>query len=142
MKYVLASILLFLSVTANAQRGHGERGPGKQSDWTPEQRAEVETKKLTLALDLSQAQQEQILAVQLESAKLRAQNRVARKAKRDAEERPSSEERFAIQNERLDAQIAYQSKMKQILTENQYKKWRTMKDRKGSKHGKNRKRKR
>jgi F0F1-type ATP synthase assembly protein I len=51
--------------------------------------------------------------------------REANQAKRQTGEgnNPSKEERFAMQNKRLDNQIAMKAKMKDILTEDQFVKW-------------------
>ncbi len=108
------------SLTAMAQEGP-ERGPRDGKDQlTPEQMATLQTKKMTLALDLSSAQQKQVQEFHLENAKLRKEKREAVKGKRTD---LSSEERFALQNERLDHMIAQKEKMKKILNEEQFAKW-------------------
>ncbi len=124
------------SLTAMAQDGP-DRGPRDGKDQlTPEQMATLQTKKMTLALDLSSAQQKQIQEFHLENAKLRKEKMEAVKGKRKD---LSSEERYAHQNERLDHMIAQKEKMKKILNEDQFSKWekemshRTHKGRKGHK---------
>jgi len=124
------------SLTAMAQEGP-DRGPRDGKDQlTPEQMATLQTKKMTLALDLSSAQQKQIQEFHLENAKLRKEKMEAAKGKRKD---LSSEERFAHQNERLDHMIAQKEKIKKILNEDQFSKWekkmshRNHKGRKGNK---------
>jgi len=108
------------SLTAMAQEG-SDRGPRDGKDQlTPEQMATIQTKKMTLALDLNNAQQKQIQEFHLANAKLRKEKMEAMKGKRKD---LSSEERFAHQNERLDHMIAQKEKMKKILNEDQFSKW-------------------
>jgi Spy/CpxP family protein refolding chaperone len=125
MKEVLIAMLVMASFSAMAQKGphHGERHGMK--DLSPEQMATLQTKKLTLALDLTKSQQEAVQQLNLENAKLRKEKMEKIKADRDGEERqkPSSEERFAMQNERLDHMISQKEKMKKILSPEQYEKW-------------------
>ena len=124
------------SLTAMAQEGP-ERGPRDGKDQlTPEQMATLQTKKMTLALDLSSAQQKQIQEFHLENAMLRKEQMEAVKGKRKD---LSSEERYALQNKHLDHKIAQKEKMKKILNEDQFSKWekemshRNHKGRKGHK---------
>ncbi len=108
------------SLTAMAQEGP-ERGPRDEGErLTPEQMATLQTKKMTLALDLSSGQQKQIQEFHLENAKLRKEKKDAMKEKRKD---LTSEERFAHQSERLDHMIAQKEKLKQILNEDQFTKW-------------------
>lgn len=108
------------SLTAMAQEGP-DRGPrdGKEK-LTPEQMATLQTKKMTLALDLNSTQQKQVQELHLENAKLRKEKMEAMKEK---SRELSSEERFTRQNDRLDHMIAQKEKMKKILNEEQYAKW-------------------
>ena len=146
MKKVILATLLLVGVTAMAQ--DGKRHRNGMGDLSAEQMATLQTKRMTLALDLTEAQQEQIQALNLENAKLKKAKIEARKAQKESEEkaRPTSEERYAMQNERLEYQIAQKAKMKEILSQEQYEKLEKMhqnrgKHRKGKgKHGKKTKR--
>lgn len=136
MKKVIVILLCMVGLTAMAQKGeNGHRGGMK--DLTPEQMATLQTKKMTLALDLTQDQQTKIQALNLENAKTRKAKMEARKAAKEKDEakKPTSEERYAMQNERLDKMIAQKAEMKNILSADQYEKWEKMAHRKG-KHGK------
>jgi protein CpxP len=94
----------------------------KMSNLTPEQAAELSTKKLTLALDLSETQQKEVMSLQLDRAKKHQEMRKLKAGKKEM----TNEERFKIKTARMDAQIALKAKMKDILTEDQYKKWEKM----------------
>lgn len=124
MKKALFICCLLIGFTAFAQQqGKGQQRHGKQNmerpDYTPEQIAELKTKKLTLMLDLNESQQQKINNLELESAKARKQMIENRKQG----EKPSDEDRFERQNAMLDRQIAYKNSMKSILTKDQYEKW-------------------
>ena len=127
MKKVAIVVLLMAGLTAMAQRGPQE-GRKAMSDLTPEQMADLQTKKMTLALDLTTGQQEQIKALNLEKAKMRKAKMEERKNMKEAGDRkkPTSDERYAMQNERLDQMIAQKAEMKNILSDEQYSKWEKM----------------
>lgn len=132
MKRVTIALMLMVGLTSMAQRGPQEGNRGMK-DLTPEQMATLQTKKMTLALDLTDTQQSKIMAMQLENAKTRKAKMEERKAKKEGEEKvkPTTEERYAMQNERLDKKIAHKAEMKNILSDDQYVKWEKMHQRKG-----------
>ena len=121
MKKLLIIALALVTIQVSAQE-RGER-KGKFADFTPEEMAQLQTKKMTLALDLSEAQQREVSAINLENAKARKAKMKTRKARKDADKKPSKEEMLKMKNERLDAQIATKQKMKTILNAEQYAKW-------------------
>ena len=112
----------------------GERSNrGMVKDLSPEQIATLQMKKATLALDLTDSQQKEMKAFLFENAKMRKtkiEERKALKESGDTKER-TSEEKFERANERLDHQIAQKTKLKQILSEEQFEKWQKMRQRKG-----------
>lgn len=135
--------MLLVGVTAIAQKG--ERGSREsRKDLSPDQVATLQTKKATLALDLNEVQQGQMKALLLENAKMRKTKMKERKALKEKGEtkKRTSEERYAIANERLDHQIAQKAKLKNILSDEQYAKWEKTKQRRGKgRKGKGQKRK-
>jgi len=138
MKKIVIVLMIFAGVTAIAQKG--ERGNRERmKSFTPEQTASLQTKKATLALDLSDSQQVQMKALLLDNAKMRQSKMEDRKAKKESDDskKPSSEERYAVANERLDHQIAQKAKLKNILSDEQFAKWEKMQHRSG-KHRKSR----
>ncbi|WP_430411850.1 hypothetical protein [Kordia sp.] len=152
MKNIVYALALIFTLNVAAQEGtdktdrqerremRKEKGKKHMKDLTPEQMAELKTKQLTLALDLSENQQQRVLALNTATAKVRKQKMEARKADKDKKEKPTSEEKYAMANERLDAKIAYKQSMKQILSGDQYERWEKMAARKGKrKQGKKRK---
>ena len=146
-KLILIALALF-ALQVSAQDEHkgkhkkGERAK-KMMNISAEEMATLQTKKLTLALDLSESQQSKIQEINLENATKRKEMMAKRKAKKESGEakKPTDKERLAMANARLDHKIAEKSKMKDILNDEQYAKWvkhqsRSGKKGKGKKKGK------
>lgn len=128
MKKVFLAILLVVGITTIAQ----ERKM-KDNDLTPEERVELQVKKMTLDLDLSAKQQNEIKTILLENAKLRETKIAEMKKRKESGEKLTKEERLKMENERLDNQIEMKQKMKTILTEEQMKKWEEKQERREEK---------
>tara|TARA_R110002020_G_scaffold474772_3_gene707279 strand:+ start:166864 stop:167301 length:438 start_codon:yes stop_codon:yes gene_type:complete len=139
MKKLILIILVLFSCTLVAQSGPRKSkmkaGDAKEEikDWSPEQRAELKTKKMALHLDLTEAQQNKIYAIELEIAK----NRLAMKEKRAEKKELSSDERYEAKKKMLDAKLQIKEQYKSVLTAEQFEKWqKTHKRRKGRKSAK------
>lgn len=118
-------IMLFsLSISAQGQR-QGERQK-KGSEFTAEQRATLQTKKLALHLDLNDKQQKEIEKIMLKSAEEREIFRKENVKNKQDGTGLTSDERFERANKRLENQQVRKAEMKKILTEDQYEKWETM----------------
>lgn len=124
MRKLVVAIILLSGIVLTAQRHEGKRKGMR--DFNPEQIAELQTKKMTLALDLNTTQQKEIKLIMLDNAEYKKQKMAERKAKKESDTRPTEDEKFAIQNERLDHMIAQKTKMKNILTLEQFEKWEKM----------------
>jgi len=126
-KLILVAVMLLTTVTFAQQRGSDKMGKNttkNQSEFfTPEQQAELQLKRMTLHLDLTTKQQEEIKKIVLENAKKQAAKRTEMQAKRADGKTPTTEERFQMQNQRLDNQIAMKVELKKILTKEQMEKW-------------------
>lgn len=118
MKKVFLILTLVLSLLT-----FGQEKKGAVEKMSPEQQSILLVKKLTLSLDLSQKQQEEIKVLLLESAQKKAAHQLAQKEKKEKGEKPTATEKFEKQSQLLDAQIEFKTKMKKILSEEQFKKW-------------------
>lgn len=135
MKKVVVLMMLMAGFTAMAQKG--ERGHGADfKDLSAEQMATLHTKKMTLDLDLTDAQQSKIKAFHLEKFKHRKAKMEERKAQEDSFERKklTSDEKYALRAERLDAAIAHKAELKKILSEEQFEKWEEHHKKRGKHH--------
>ncbi|KQC31149.1 hypothetical protein [Flagellimonas eckloniae] len=133
MKRLVVVLVLLATVGAIAQKRDNQRiGKGQKADLSVEQLATLQTKKLTLVLDLTSEQQRQVMEINLEEAEMRKEKFAERKAKKESGEvkKPTADERFEMQSARLDHQIAQQQKMKEVLNEEQYQIWKKLKLRK------------
>lgn len=130
MKKVLISMAVLSSLTAFAQcdRHHREA----LQDMSAEQVATLHTKKMALSLDLTEEQQQEVLKINLENAEFRKAKMEERKALKDLDEtkKRATDEKYADMNDHLDRQLAEQSKMKNVLTEEQYLQWKKLKQQK------------
>ena len=117
MKALFAAVLMMTGILGFSQRGPGHE---RMKDMSPEQIAILETKKMTLALDLNEKQQQQIQEIHLEKA---IERQAHREEREDRDSKPDADERFQMMNERLDKQIAVKDQMKDILSNEQFEKW-------------------
>lgn len=120
--WILAAVMM-MGVTVMAQ--HGER---RHEPLKPEQKAELASKKMTLALNLNEKQQKDVQKLFLDKAKKNEQTRAQRKADEAAGKKPTADERYAMMNRRLDEKIALKAEMKKVLTAEQFTKWENMKN--------------
>ncbi len=148
MKKLVLIALAFATLQATAQGDKKREGNHqkqerihKNSDFSPEEMATVRTKKMTLDLDLTEAQQRDIQKINLVKAKERQTKMKAHKKMRQNKksEKPSKDERFNRMNERLDNQIAHKKQMKSILSKEQFEKFEKMSKRKEMKQRKHKK---
>lgn len=114
----------------------------QMKDFSAEQIATLKTKKTTLALDLTKAQQDKMYVLYLEEATDRKKHQAQREAnKMNEKSKTSSEERFDRMNSNLDKKIAHKNQVKSILSDEQYKKWESLHQKNISKRRKHQKRK-
>jgi hypothetical protein len=127
---IIFMAMITLQVTAQDKKKELQKDSSRarmeaMKDLTPEEMATLQTKKMTLHLDLTAEQQKEIQALNLEEAKLRKAKMEDHKAMRESGERKAftKEEKLKMMNDRLDHQIAMKQKMKSILNAEQYTKW-------------------
>lgn len=118
---LICSLLFMFAATAQRHQGADHRNSQKRvmKDATPEEMASLRSKKLTLDLDLSAAQQAQVKTIEL----ARANEAKALMAERKEKNQLSKEEVMALRSARLDRAIAYKREMKAVLNAAQYEKW-------------------
>lgn len=128
--FLIALALVTIQVSAQNKKQRVQRCDPMEkgqriSDFTPEEMAQLQTKKMTLNLDLTVTQQKQIETLNLENAKNRKTLMETRQAnmKNGKGEKPSKEERLSMMNTRLDKQLEMKQKMKKILNDDQFEKW-------------------
>lgn len=120
MKNVLAAIAFLITGITLGQNAD-EAGKRAKVDRNPEQIATVQSKKLTLELDLTDKQQKAVYDLMLQAHKSRKD-----KPTRESLKEMTDEQKTALQTARLDNMIAHKRTMKGILTSEQYEKWEVM----------------
>lgn len=114
-------VVLLVSTTLNAQ---GRKGNNKKgNDFTPEQMATLQTKSMTLKLDLDKNQQEAVYDLQKNQMLVRQAMRAAMQERRANGNTPTSDEQFQLKSSRLDRMKLHSDAMKKILTKEQFEKW-------------------
>jgi hypothetical protein len=124
MKNLLSIVVLVFAFTftAHAQKKRGNMG----SKLTIEQQTTLAVKKMTLVLDLSDKQQEQIRPIIMSKIKNKNDFTEKRKAAKVNKQKPTSDEIFAIKNKQLDNQIMMKNSIKNILNKKQFDKFEKM----------------
>jgi hypothetical protein len=120
MKKLMIILLLGSSLLSFGQK------EGKQrkvyEDFSTEQHAILQTKKMALELDLNDNQQKQLLDLNKKWAEVKAKKRAEMKSLN--KEEMSSTDRFNHMNTMLDEKLAHQNELKKILDEDQYNSWK------------------
>lgn len=134
MKNLFLAALAIFTIQVSAQKKEFSQKNEKQhkmKNISPEEMATIQTKKMTLALDLSPSQQTKIKALNLKNANQRKAQKEANKLNKanNTENKPTQEQRLKMLNTRLDSQIATKQAMKNILDKNQYVKYEKLKTR-------------
>lgn len=120
MKTWILAIVILTGITVNAQQKK-ERA----ESFTPEQRVELQVKKLTLALDLTDKQQKEMKTLLL-SRDAEKQQVIENLKTRNHNQKLTTDERFAMKNKALDKKIAMKAEIKKILTKEQMEKFEIM----------------
>jgi len=123
MKKILSILLLSFTVFSFAQ--NGPDGMKKKNQFTPEQQAILKTKEMVLQLDLNKLQESQLLAINEKRAANRQKLMESHREMKQGDQQLSSDEKFNMKNNMLDARIKYQAEIKNILNDKQFEAWRT-----------------
>ena len=116
--WILAAAMMF-GLTVSAQE--------KKDRLSTEQRTELQTKKMALALDLNDKQQGEMKKLLLDRNKKMESGRKDFKASREAGKKFTADEKFAMKSKMLDERIASKKEMQKILTPEQFQKLEAMK---------------
>lgn len=139
MKKLIAIIVLVLGITGTTQAQKNNKNH-KNDDFTIEQKTELAVKKMTLGLDLTDSQIQQVtplLRKKIEkNTKMRAKRKAAKEASGDTTAKKlNADKRFEVATKKLDGKIAFKKEMKSILNQAQYEKFEKMAAHKKGKRG-------
>ena len=116
MKKLMIILLLGSSLLSFGQKEAKQKKA--YEDFSTEQQAILQTKKMALELDLNDNQQKQLLDLNKKWAEVKAKKRAEMKSLN--KEEMSSTDRFNHMNTMLDEKLAHQNELKKILDEDQY----------------------
>ena len=127
MKKIFIPILIGFTFISFAQNEPNFRQ--KENQFTPEQQAILKTKQMVLQLDLNKFQESQLLELNEKRADDRQKLMEAHRSMKESDQQLTSDEKFNMKNEMLDAQIKYQAEIKKVLEVKQFEEWRKTKKR-------------
>ena len=118
MKNIASILLLVLIFTFTIQ---AQKKRGYKQQLTINQQTSLKVKQMTLALDLSDKQQQQLTPLLRAEITFRQAAIEKRKEARKQKKRHSSDEIYAIKSKELDNKISMKRSMKDILNKTQFK---------------------
>lgn len=124
-----ASILVLVfafTLSTQAQKKRNEKRP----ELSIEQQTNLAIKQMTLTLDLSEKQQNQITPIMTAQAESKKNAMEKRREMRKNKTKPTADEIYEMKSKFLDNQIAFKNSMKEILNEEQFEKFQKMAKRK------------
>ncbi len=128
MNKLFLIVIAIFTLQINAQKPSNQEKKNHKKeffkDLSAAQIANLKTKKMTLYLDLTKAQQNKVYNINLISAKER---KIKSQERENNNIKPNSNERYQHKMAKLDKQIAYKKEMQSILNKEQFEKWKKMK---------------
>ena len=124
-----ASILVLVfafTLSTQAQKKRNEKRP----ELSIEQQTNLAIKQMTLTLDLSEKQQNQITPIMTAQAASKKTAMEKRREMRKNKTKPTADEIYEMKSKFLDNQIAFKNSMKEILNEEQFEKFQKIAKRK------------
>lgn len=141
MKKLILPLLLSVFILGNAQtekqsdvattRQSQYQKRGQYAKMTPAERANLQTKRMVLHLDLTEGQQKSVNALLTKRNEQRDKFFAEATKNKEAGKQFTDAERYQHQVSRLDSQIAFQKEMKSILDEKQYAQWKAQHEKSG-----------
>jgi protein CpxP len=125
MKKILVTALLTLTLSGIAQEKRNGKG-SERTEFTAEQRNELQVKKLTLELDLNAKQQKEVAEIIANHQTKREALRSEMKNKRAENKKTTADDKFVLKSKVLEERIALKSELKKVLTAEQLEKWEKM----------------
>ena len=125
MKNLCIIIMVLIGVSSFAQQKENHRKLMKERagmNMTAEEKAILKSKQLTLALDLTERQQEEFQKLYVDRAEDKVKRR--KEMKEAVEDSKLKAEAFEKMNTRLDKEIAFQQSIQKILNKEQYMLWK------------------
>lgn len=134
MKKIITVLVLALGFATTTQAQKNQK-----DQFTVAQKTELKVKKMILHLDLTNSQVKKITPLVKKQIENREIMREKRRSAKENNKKLTADERYEMANKNLDEKIATKKRMKQILSEEQFKKFEKMANHKGKKGKKGKK---
>jgi hypothetical protein len=125
MKKIVLFALLFVGMTTLAQ----EKTTASNEQFTTEQKNQLRLKRMILELNLNTVQQKEMAIIIAEQTTKHELIKKERQANKASGKKMTAEERFVKVNKMLDEKIALKTRVRAILTPEQFEKWDKMQER-------------
>lgn len=123
MKTLIIALVFGIGVSGFAQVSTPQPGDSNKEKLTPEQRQEKQLARLTKELTLDAKQQEAVSKILAEKSVKAQEAKVQREARKSSGQKMTAEEREAFKAKMQAEKTDTETKMKAILSADQYKKW-------------------
>jgi len=117
--FIMAMVLLTFTMTAQGNKSERNGMRNNDSDFTPEQIADLKTKKMTLLLDLNENQQKEMNKIHLKNSIKRKENSKNGKNRNGL----TADERYQFKVNSMNDKIALKKEVKSILNKEQFDEW-------------------
>lgn len=134
MKKLIVIALVLVGTTIIAQERNRKHQGYQMEQFTPEQKSQLMLKRMTLELDLTDAQQKEMSVFISDKIAKMQTHRAEMKANREKGVKPTNDERFAMHMKMLDERIAAKKRLEKILNAKQFEKWTSLKEDYKEKH--------
>ena len=126
MKKLIVIALLIVGTTIIAQERSRKHQGNEMEQFTSQQKSQLMLKKMTLELDLNEAQQKEMSAIISDKIARKEAHKAQMEVRNGKGVRPTNDERFAMKMKMLDEQIASKKRMEKILNAKQFEKWTSL----------------
>ena len=123
MRTLIIALVFGIGVSGFAQVSTPQPGDSNREKLTPEQRQEKQLARLTKELTLDAKQQEAVSKILAEKSAKTQEAKTQREARKSSGQKMTAEERTAFKTKMQAEKTDTETKMKAILSEDQYKKW-------------------
>lgn len=125
MKKIVLFALLFVGMTTLAQ----EKTTASNEQFTTEQKNQLRLKRMILELNLNTVQQKEMAIIIAEQTTKHELIKKEHQANKASGKKMTAEERFVKVNKMLDEKIALKTRVRAILTPEQFEKWDKIQER-------------
>lgn len=121
MKKITSILALLFVLNISAQEAKIQE---RKQQFTPEQIAELQTKKMELEFELTDKQKKELYQLNLETAQKRVAKKQELKELKEEQKTLTTDEKYQLQLQRLDEMKKHQSEMKRVLGAEKYEVWK------------------